>query len=86
MVSKVEYYLQEGIQTFQLSKILWTVQFAQIIGFGLLIMDEVILNDHPDVPYVQYKSLLIIANSSMIFMASQQTSHPRKLIMFHISG
>jgi hypothetical protein len=47
---------------------------------------EVILNDHPDVPYVQYKSLLIIANSSMIFMASQQTSHPRKLIMFHISG
>ena len=39
MVSKVEYYLQEGIQTFQLSKILWTVQFAQIIGFGLLIMD-----------------------------------------------
>ena len=33
---------------------------------------EVILNDHPDVPYVQYKSLLIIANSSMIIMASQQ--------------
>ena len=47
---------------------------------------EVILNDHPDVPYVQYKSLLVIANSAMIILASQRTSHPCKIIMFHISG